>query len=167
MNKIMEYMALGRPIVSFDLVEARVSAGDAAVYAPANDEPAFARAIGALLDDPAKRAEMSRIGRMRVAGDLSWKTSTRNLLRAYHTLLTGAGWTGLPTGEVGEGTIRAPLGAPAGTDGTVGPGGSGTDGAGTGASVAAGPVRAGGTGPAGAPAAVPAANDGQIGSRAG
>ena len=38
MNKVMEYMAMGKPIVSFELREARVSAGDAAVYAPANDE---------------------------------------------------------------------------------------------------------------------------------
>ena len=30
MNKIVEYMAMSRPIVSFDLIEARVSAGDAA-----------------------------------------------------------------------------------------------------------------------------------------
>ena len=32
MNKIMEYMALGKPIVQFDLTEGRVSAGDASLY---------------------------------------------------------------------------------------------------------------------------------------
>ena len=51
MNKVVEYMAMSRPIVSFDLVEARVSAGDAAVYVPANDEIKFAAAIDELLDD--------------------------------------------------------------------------------------------------------------------
>ena len=56
MNKVIEYMAMGLPIVSFDLVEARVSAGDAAVYVPANDELAFARAIDALLRDPERRS---------------------------------------------------------------------------------------------------------------
>ena len=63
MNKVVEYMAMGRPIVSFDLVEARVSAGDAAVYVPANDELAFAEAIDALLDDPGAPSQMGESGR--------------------------------------------------------------------------------------------------------
>jgi glycosyltransferase involved in cell wall biosynthesis len=91
MNKIMEYMALGKPIVSFDLVEARVSAGPAAAYAPANDESAFARAIAELLDDPDRRAEMGRVGEARVAGDLSWDVSRANLLAAYRSVLEPAG----------------------------------------------------------------------------
>lgn len=83
MNKIMEYMAMARPIVSFDLKEARVSAGEAAVYAPANDEQAFAKLIARLLDDPDERARMGRIGRGRVAGALSWENSRTALLAAY------------------------------------------------------------------------------------
>jgi len=71
MNKIMEYMAMGRPIVSFDLREARVSADEAAVYAPPNDEPAFAKLISELLDDPEERARMGRVGAERVSGPLS------------------------------------------------------------------------------------------------
>jgi glycosyltransferase involved in cell wall biosynthesis len=94
MNKIMEYMALGRPIVSFDLVEARVSAGDAAVYAKPNDEIAFAQAIAGLLDDPERRAEMGRLGRTRVAGELSWDASSANLIRAYRVVLEANGWPG-------------------------------------------------------------------------
>jgi glycosyltransferase involved in cell wall biosynthesis len=94
MNKIMEYMALGRPIVSFDLVEARVSAGDAALYATANDELAFAQAIAGLLDDPERRAEMGRIGRERVTGELSWDTSRVELIGAYRTVLEPLGWPG-------------------------------------------------------------------------
>jgi glycosyltransferase involved in cell wall biosynthesis len=83
MNKIMEYMAMARPIVSFDLKEARVSAGEAAVYAPANDESQFAKLIAHLLDDPEQRATMGEIGRARVAGPLSWERSTEALLAAY------------------------------------------------------------------------------------
>ncbi|MGW7066894.1 glycosyltransferase family 4 protein [Streptomyces sp. NPDC054855] len=83
MNKVMEYMAMGRPIVSFDLKEARVSAGDAAVYAPANDEAQFAEHIALLLDDPEKRARMGKIGQERVGGELSWQNSQRSLLAAY------------------------------------------------------------------------------------
>jgi glycosyltransferase involved in cell wall biosynthesis len=83
MNKIMEYMAMARPIVSFELKEARVSAGEAAVYAPANDESAFAALIAELLDDPAERKRMGEIGRQRVSGALSWEHSRAALLRAY------------------------------------------------------------------------------------
>lgn len=83
MNKIMEYMAMGRPVVSFDLREARVSAGEAAVYAPANDESAFAKEIARLLDDRTERARMGAIGRARVAGPLSWEHSRTALLAAY------------------------------------------------------------------------------------
>jgi glycosyltransferase involved in cell wall biosynthesis len=87
MNKIMEYMAMGRPVVSFDLKEARVSAGEAAVYAPANDESEFAKLITRLLDDPDERARMGQIGQARVAGPLSWEHSRTALLAAYQAAL--------------------------------------------------------------------------------
>ncbi|PPS91313.1 glycosyltransferase family 4 protein [Streptomyces sp. MH60] len=83
MNKVLEYMAMGRPIVSFDLREARVSAGDAALYAPANDEGEFARLVARLLDDPDERARMGKIGQERVNGQLSWRNSQTALLAAY------------------------------------------------------------------------------------
>lgn len=83
MNKVMEYMAMSKPIVSFELKEARVSAGDAAIYAPANDESAFAKLIVQLLDDPDERSRMGEIGRARVAGPLSWEHSRVALLAAY------------------------------------------------------------------------------------
>jgi glycosyltransferase involved in cell wall biosynthesis len=87
MNKIMEYMAMSKPIVSFDLVEARVSADEAAVYAAANDESEFAKLVVKLLDDPAERRRMGRLGRERVAGPLSWENSRRALLSAYAAAL--------------------------------------------------------------------------------
>ncbi|MFG3100778.1 glycosyltransferase family 4 protein [Streptomyces sp. NPDC048182] len=89
MNKVLEYMAMGRPIVSFDLKEARVSAGDAALYAPANDEAAFAALIAQLMDDPEKRAQMGKLGQERVTGPLSWQHSQQALLAAYE-----AAWRG-------------------------------------------------------------------------
>jgi glycosyltransferase involved in cell wall biosynthesis len=85
MNKIMEYMAMARPIVSFELREARVSAGDAAVYAPANDESEFAKQISYLLDNPEERRRMGELGQARVSGPLSWENSRKALLEAYET----------------------------------------------------------------------------------
>jgi glycosyltransferase involved in cell wall biosynthesis len=87
MNKVVEYMAMSRPLVSFELIEARVTAQDAAVYAPANDEKAFGRLVGELLDDPGARERMGRIGRRRVEDALSWEVSKGNLLAAYEDLL--------------------------------------------------------------------------------
>ena len=87
MNKIVEYMAMGRSIVTFDLTEARVSAGDAADYVPANDERAFAKAVDALLNDPGRRREMGDLGRHRVERELSWDASRRTLVAFYEQLL--------------------------------------------------------------------------------
>jgi glycosyltransferase involved in cell wall biosynthesis len=72
MNKTMEYMAFGLPVVAFDLRETRVSAGDAAVYAQPNEVEHFARAIVALVDDPEARVEMGHRGRRRVEQKLAW-----------------------------------------------------------------------------------------------
>jgi glycosyltransferase involved in cell wall biosynthesis len=90
MNKIMEYMAMSRPIVSFDLREARVSAGEAALYAAANDVSEFAKLISRLLDDPQERKRMGRIGRARIGGELSWRRSSEALLAAYAAARTAA-----------------------------------------------------------------------------
>jgi len=87
MNKIMEYMAMARPIVSFDLHEARVSAAEAAVYATPNDESEFAKRIVELLDDPRERQRMGEIGRQRVAGQLSWNHSKAALIAAYNAAI--------------------------------------------------------------------------------
>ncbi|PWU25490.1 MAG: glycosyltransferase WbuB [Candidatus Rokuibacteriota bacterium] len=87
MNKIVEYMAMSRPIVAFDLTEGRISAGDAALYARPNDTHDFAAAIATLLDDPERRASMAAYGSARVANELSWKNSAANLLTAYDRVL--------------------------------------------------------------------------------
>lgn len=87
MIKMMEYMIMGKPIVAFDLPEHRVSAGDAAVYATANDEADFAAKIAELMDDPERRRRMGEIGRGRVFSELSWDHQASNLLAAYETVL--------------------------------------------------------------------------------
>ncbi|MEV6896798.1 glycosyltransferase family 4 protein [Amycolatopsis sp. NPDC051372] len=83
MNKIMEYMAMSKPIVSFELREARVSAADAALYAPANDVTEFAKLVAVLLDDPDERVRMGELGKARVSGPLAWANSQKALLAAY------------------------------------------------------------------------------------
>lgn len=88
--KIMEYMALGKPIVSFDLPETRVSAGHAALFVPPNDTLAFARAIERMMDDPQLRERMGAEGLRRVHEELSWEKVSPNLLHAYQYLQPGS-----------------------------------------------------------------------------
>lgn len=83
MNKVMEYMTLEKPVVQFDLTEGRVSAGEASLYAKANDPVDFACKINALINDPEARARMGKMGRKRVLEDLSWGHTTPELLAAY------------------------------------------------------------------------------------
>jgi glycosyltransferase involved in cell wall biosynthesis len=87
MNKIMEYMALGKPVVQFDLTEGRVSAGDASWYARPNDVADLAQKMVALLADEQQRLHMGAIGRERVERVLSWQHEAPRLLAAYDNLL--------------------------------------------------------------------------------
>lgn len=87
MNKIMEYMALSKPIVQFDLTEGRVSAAEASLYAAHNDSRDMAAKILQLLDDPERRAAMGAFGRARVERELSWEHEAPKLLGAYANLV--------------------------------------------------------------------------------
>jgi glycosyltransferase involved in cell wall biosynthesis len=86
MNKIMEYMALGKPIVQFDVKEGRVSSQDASLYAIANDPLDFGEKILDLIDHPERRVRMGKSGRRRVADKLAWHHQQPNLLHAYASL---------------------------------------------------------------------------------
>ena len=94
MNKIMEYMALGKPIVQFESKEGRFSAQEASVYADTgNQVPDFAEKILRLLDRPEERRRMGEYGRIRVRESLAWDYSVPNLLAAYGKAL-GTGTQG-------------------------------------------------------------------------
>jgi glycosyltransferase involved in cell wall biosynthesis len=86
MNKIMEYMALGKPMVQFDLAEGRFSAREASLYARRNDPDDLAAKIVELVDDPTRRAVMGEYGRKRVESELEWRYEVPKLLAAYRTL---------------------------------------------------------------------------------
>ncbi len=86
MNKIMEYMALAKPIVQYDLTEGRYSAQEASLYAEKNNIEDFADKIMLLLDDPEKRRKMGDFGRNRVLNELSWEYEEPKLYSAYDAL---------------------------------------------------------------------------------
>jgi glycosyltransferase involved in cell wall biosynthesis len=88
MNKTMEYMAFGLPVVAFDLHETRVSAGDAGVYATPNDIDDYVAAIVKLMDDEPTRSRMGKLGRARVEQELAWSHQRRAYLEVYRNLTT-------------------------------------------------------------------------------
>ncbi len=83
MNKILEYMTIGKPIVQFDVREGRYSAADASLYAAKNDPIDFATKIIQLLDNEEKRIEMGEIGKSRVTNNFSWQQQIPHLIAAY------------------------------------------------------------------------------------
>ncbi len=86
MLKTMEYMAMGKPVVAFDLQEARFLAQDAALYATPNQVEDFADKIETLLNNEELRNRMGAFGRKRVEEELSWEHSRKNLLLAYEAI---------------------------------------------------------------------------------
>jgi glycosyltransferase involved in cell wall biosynthesis len=87
MNKVLEYMAHELPVVSFDLTESRVSAGDAAVYVPDGDIAGFAEAVDRLLDDPQRRSWMGRLGRIRIESAHGWHRQAPSYVAVHRRLL--------------------------------------------------------------------------------
>ncbi len=97
MNKTMEYLAYGLPVVAFDLVETRVSAGEAAVYAdPASGPRGFAEALLGLLDEPETRTLMGKLGRERVERRLAWEHQAPAYLAVFDELTGRAARTADP-----------------------------------------------------------------------
>ena len=84
MIKIMEYMALGKPIVQFEGKEGRFSAQEASLYSDGADHVGdFAQKILWLLDHPEERMRMGNFGRRRIEEELAWDYSVQYLLAAY------------------------------------------------------------------------------------
>ena len=91
MIKIMEYMALGKPIVQFDSKEGRFSAQEASLYAGKDDGIAdFAAKVLWLLDKPEERKKMGEFGRKRIEEQLAWQYSVPHLVAAYQKALDGS-----------------------------------------------------------------------------
>lgn len=87
MNKIMEYMALRKPVVQYDLKEGRFSAQEASLYARCGDTIDFANKIIQLIDDPGLRTRMGDFAYKRVINELSWDYEKEKLIKFYDRIL--------------------------------------------------------------------------------
>jgi glycosyltransferase involved in cell wall biosynthesis len=86
MNKVMEYMALEKPFVAYDLVETRVSGGNCGLYAKINDRSDFADKIVQLAVDSELRMKLGKRGRKRIENQLEWNNSVPHLIDAYNNV---------------------------------------------------------------------------------
>ena len=86
MLKTMEYMAMGKPVVTFDLPETHYSAQDAALYATPNSIKEFADKIEVLLNNDELREEMGIRGRKRIEEELCWDRTKIALWHVYQRL---------------------------------------------------------------------------------
>jgi glycosyltransferase involved in cell wall biosynthesis len=89
MNKLMEYMALGRAVVCYDLVETRVSGGDAVVYVEGGGADELAAAVMALADDPDRIRAFQQAAAARVRDVLGWEHQADRLVGVYQKLFPG------------------------------------------------------------------------------
>jgi asparagine synthase (glutamine-hydrolysing) len=104
MNKTMEYLSYGLPVVSFDLIETKVSAGPAALYAQPNRTEDFAEKVLELLDDELRRTQMGETGRRRVEEQLAWRCQVPAYVSLYDQLTSRRGSRRPGRGVDGRGT---------------------------------------------------------------
>ncbi|SDT55729.1 glycosyltransferase family 4 protein [Actinoplanes derwentensis] len=87
MAKTVEYVGRGLPVVAADLTETRATLGDAGAYVPTGAPEEFAEALDTLLDDPDRRRQMSKLGRERFLGQLSWEHQAGPYAAVFQRLL--------------------------------------------------------------------------------
>jgi glycosyltransferase involved in cell wall biosynthesis len=82
-GKLLNYMAMGLPTVSFDTPVSREYLGQWGAYAPKGDSIAFARAIVSLLNDKQRALELGSALRTRALRHYSWEKAGSRLEEIY------------------------------------------------------------------------------------
>jgi glycosyltransferase involved in cell wall biosynthesis len=96
MAKVVDYLAIGRPVVAFALTETIGIVGDGGTIVEVATADALAAELVALADDRARLARLTAAAGRRIDDlDLRWEASAERLLAAYDALLARTG-TDLP-----------------------------------------------------------------------
>lgn len=89
-GKILNYMALALPTVTFNLPVSREFLGDGGIYAADTSSEALAAALNRALDlSPAERSRLGQYLRQRVIRSFSWQRAGEQIESVYHALLAG------------------------------------------------------------------------------
>ena len=84
---LVEAMAVGAPLVCSDIPVFREVAGDAAVFVPADDDEAWARAVADVLSAPDRARELAARGSARVRA-FSWRNTADRTLAVWSAAAT-------------------------------------------------------------------------------
>jgi glycosyltransferase involved in cell wall biosynthesis len=84
--KVLNYMAAGLPIVSFEGSAAGLVHDRTALTVPDGDVAQFGEAIGQLLDNRSRAEELGAAARARVVAEHSWERVAEQVEAVYGTL---------------------------------------------------------------------------------
>jgi len=82
-GKLLNYMAMGLPIVAFETPVSREFLGEHGVYAQVGNPVALAEAISRVVDDPATAQAQARALRARAERDFTWAEAGRRIVQVY------------------------------------------------------------------------------------
>ena len=82
-GKLLNYMAMGLPIVAFDTPVSREFLGELGVYAETGSAEALAAAIAWVVDHPAEAQAQAQALRARAQRDYSWDDAGQRIVRVY------------------------------------------------------------------------------------
>ncbi|MGW8319134.1 MAG: glycosyltransferase family 4 protein [Candidatus Promineifilaceae bacterium] len=85
-GKVLNYMAMGQPVVAYDTPVHQEYLGDLGVFAPIGDIAGLADAISGLLHDPQRGKDMGRKLRLRAETQYSWQRASRQIADIYNRL---------------------------------------------------------------------------------
>ncbi|MBK8985212.1 MAG: glycosyltransferase family 4 protein [Chloroflexi bacterium] len=85
-GKVLNYMALGQPIVAYDSAVHREYLADLGVYVPLGDVAGFATAVRQLAHQPERRQELGQQLRQRALQEYSWQRAGRHIIAIYDSL---------------------------------------------------------------------------------
>jgi glycosyltransferase involved in cell wall biosynthesis len=85
-GKLLNYMAMGLPVVAFDAPVSREYLGEQGVYVPLGDTLALAQALGALLDDPRRGMALGQQLRERAIHYYQWPEAGERIVQVYREI---------------------------------------------------------------------------------
>lgn len=87
MNKTMEYMAFGVPVLAFNLKETRFSAQESAIYVDSPTPEAYGDELLRMLDDADLLVLLGTSGRQRATQVLDWKFQAQQYLGVFERVV--------------------------------------------------------------------------------
>ncbi len=85
-GKLLNYMAMGLPVVAFDTPVSREYLGEQGVYVPVGDTVALAGALEVLVDDPGRGMALGQKLRERAVHDYLWSEAGEKILQIYREI---------------------------------------------------------------------------------